>query len=100
MRPPLRPGPNPRAATAQRQVRQGPGSSQRQVGGADQEAHQGSSQVAHFHVLARYVPRFETLGPAGFVLALINYSFLVAVMLGFVIFGGLVFEALSRFFGL
>jgi hypothetical protein len=51
-------GPNPRAAPAQRQVRQRPGGQNGQIGGPAQEAHQGDSQVAHLHVLARYV-QFE-----------------------------------------
>lgn len=46
-------------------------------------------------------PQFETLLSSWrFVLALTNCLFLLLVILGFVVFGGLVFEALSRFFGL
>ncbi len=55
-RPPFIPnatGANTRATPPQRQVRQGAGGQDGQVGGAGQEAHQGGAQGAHLHVLDR-----------------------------------------------
>lgn len=91
-------GPDTRAAPPQRQVREDPGEPHGQVRGPDQGPEgQGGAQVAHLPHLGWYVnsllskpaPRFRSL------IAVRNRI----VILGFIIFGGLIFEAFEHFFG-
>lgn len=100
-----RTGANTPAATGEPQVRQGAGGEDGQVHRGDQEIDQeGDGQIPHLPHLAQYA----TLPPPFFdlrVSAVSRATGLTAhlclertVLLGFVVFGGIIFEVLSRIF--